>query len=344
MSKKAKVSFNYKSNNLSPAEKAKRLENALQENTKKDERKAAELVHKITKGLAERESDSKIKNSFKLPRNRRSRSVPRISRAANINKMSETKKHRSADDIEKKHKVANDHIRDRRMKKKIRDKTLDLMDRITLMPLDMQDEIYSWIQDPPKTPHLSKPRISKAEVLQYPDQVLLEVFMRNKDLLDSLIYERVWNVFNEGGVYHTSMFADDDEECAAIGDYTSEPIILHRNKPFATSYEEFKDETKIEYNVTGDFIRFRVIPKYIKQLSTSEYDGLIVVDRYDVEEDTDDEEEEYYDQPDLIPRFSDRVRYIMRKYFSEIHLRYVHSHNRIVFNGQKYSMIHLDRN
>ena len=70
------------------------------------------------------------------------------------------------------------------------------------------------------------------------------------------------------------MFADDDEECAAIGDYTSEPIILHRNKPFATSYEEFKDETKIEYNVTGDFIRFRVIPKYIKQLSTSEYDGL----------------------------------------------------------------------
>lgn len=77
-----------------------------------------------------------------------------------------------------------------------------------------------------------------------------------------------------------------------------------------------------------------------------DYDGLIVVNRQMHEEEDIDVEEEIFRnyQPDLIPIFNDRVRYIMKNYFSNIQWRYVFSHRRIVLNsnGQKYSIIHLD--
>ena len=342
------INFTYRSNyphkelpKLSAAEKAQvRLETEALRMIA-EERKSAYLDSQIAKGLKERLSARRIVNSFKpMHHRRRSNSVPHYAHKNNI-----TKKHKSADDLMK-NKVANDISRDQRAKRKVRNKTVTILDRIDKMPLDVQDEIYSWIQDSPKNPHKSRPKISKSEVAQYPDQHLIKELMQNKNILDSLIYERAYNVEWNASTYHTSMFDDNDEELAAREAFDETTSIYHKNKLFSTTFEEFKNKTRIEYNVTGDFIRFRVVPKYINKLGKLDYDGLIVVNRQMHEEEDIDVEEEIFRnyQPDLIPIFNDRVRYIMKNYFSNIQWRYVFSHRRIVLNsnGQKYSMIHLD--
>lgn len=307
-----------------------------------EERKSAYLDSQIAKGLKERLSARRIVNSFKpVHHRRRSNSVPYYAHKNNI-----TKKHKSADDLMK-NKVANDISRDQRAKRKVRNKSVTILDRIEKMPLDVQEEIYSWIQDSPKNPHKSRPKISESEVAQYPDQHLIEELMQKKNILDSFIYERAYDVEWNASVYHTSMFDDNDEELAAREAFDETTSIYHKNKLFSTTIAEFKNKTRIEYNVTGDFIRFRVVPKYINKLGKLDYDGLIVVNRKMHEaEDIDGEEEMFRKyQPDHIPIFSDRVRYIMKNYFSNIQRRYVFSHRRIVLNtnGQKYSIIHLDK-
>ena len=357
MSEKNTPEVFYKSNyaHKIPLQKftAAEKEQVLRENAAKqrsiEEKKEGERAVNLARELRARDSVRKIVSSFKPRRNGRSKSVQPTKRNNNLTR---TKKHRSADDLMK-NRVANDISRDQRAKRKIRNKSVSILDRLEKMPLDVQNEIYSWIQDPPKTPHLSKPKINRSEVTQYPDQVLLEELMRtNVDLLDSLIYQRAMDVEVASSTYHTRMFEDNDQDLLERdADDDETLIILHKNKLFSTTFEEFKDKTRIEYNVTGDFIRFRVVPKYMKKIGSRyelDYDGLIVVDRYEFDEDTEDEDDAQdmflnYSNPGDIPRFSDRTRYIMKKYFRELEYRHVYQHKRIVLgNGQKYSMIHLD--
>jgi hypothetical protein len=359
------TNFTYKSNyphkelpKLSEAEKSQvRLET---EELRKiaDERKSAYQNSQIAKGLKERYIARKIATPFKLAttfksatalksatafkpatHHRRSNSVPHYAHKNNI-----TKKHKSADDLMK-DKVANDISRDQRAKRKVRNKRESILDRIEKMPLDVQEEIYSWIQDSPKNPHKSRPKISKTEVALYPDQFLIEELMQNTKLLDSLIYERAYDVEWNATTYHSCMFDDNDDELAAREAYYETTSIYHKNKLFSTTFEGFKNKTRIEYNVTGDFIRFRVVPKYIKKLDSKyalDYDGLIVVNRQEQEDLTD--EEEFLESHQMFQNFSDRVQYIIKNYFSNIQWRYVYSQRRFILdsNGQKYSLIHLD--
>ncbi len=280
----------------------------------------ADLEIQIDRELKERYNSKtrQFVTSFKPPKSRRRRSASMRGR----NKTTRSKKNKSADDID--NLVADDLTRDLRAERRLRiakreGRKANIFDRIQKMPRDLQTTLYLMEHDS-KTQHLTRP-VNSTEVKQYSNDIRLvplKRLMKTKQLND-MVYKGAWDVFRNEASYHTFMFDTSEED--------NRESIYHNNKVFATNYDEFVDKTRIEYSVDEDFIRYRVIPTYMKKLGSKfplNYDGFIVVDTTgnDVVIDpldwyTDLSEE----RPDTNPVFTDRIRTIMKTYFSNIENR-----------------------
>ena len=324
--------FSFKSNRpriqltkLTDAEKQQAQLVSSMKRTAMEERKAASMATNIATGLAERGRPS-IVDSFRLGSSRtlhrRSKSVMPSRRN---NTTTRSKKNKSADDLIQ-NQVANDLTRYGRAKVKQNTKTESLLDRIHNMPLDVQGEIYSWIGEP-KT---QRPEISNKEVRNRFERIHLLQLMRDKKI-DEWVYAQADDAFDDeestfSGPYNTSMF-----KTKYRGGL---PYISHNGKVFAKSFEEFKAKTRIEYSVTGDYIRFRVLPKMLKSDNESDYDGFIVPDTfldhleprpnggpwYEIRS------YEFEGRPDLYPEFDNRTRTFVRRQFDHIDKRSMDIH------------------
>ena len=270
--------------------------------------------------LNKRNSIINIASSFnprKSRRRRKSGSIPLIRK----NK-TRSKNNKSADDID--NLVADDftrHIRaqSRLRKAKRKNQKGNVFDFIQTLPRELQTEIYlKEREDNVRTQHLINP-ISRKEVEKYSVKRLvlpLEELMKFKEL-DEWVYGSALDVFINENEYHTFMFDTSEED--------NRENIYHNNIVFATSYEEFVDKTRIEYSVTEDFVRYRVIPKHMKKLGRAfrlNYDGFFVMNysRNNVLIDPDDWDHTDIGEEQLNTSllFTDRIKTIMRTYFSNI--------------------------
>jgi len=323
--------FSFKSNRpriqipmLTDAEKKQAQLVSSMKKAEEEERKVASLATTIAKGLAER-GRPKIINSFiKPPASRRSKSV--MSTRKN-NTTTRSKKHKSADDLLP-NQVANDLTRYARAKVKQNTKTASFLDHLHNMPLDVQEEIYSWIDDP-KTQHLTRPEISQKDVRNRFERIHLQQLMRDK-MLDEWVYAQADDAFDDeettfSSTYNTSMFKTKYRAATGL------PYISHNGKVFAKSFEEFKAKTRIEYSVIGDYIRFRILPKMIIHNTHLDYDGFIVPDTFLDHLEPNPNGGPWYEnafegRPDLYPEFDDRTRIFVRTHFDQINKRTMNIH------------------
>lgn len=310
---------NYPHKQLSKLTAAEKTQAQLSTDMKKavlEERKAAYHATSILKGLEER-GRMQIANSVKPTRHRRA------SASTKRNNTTRSKRHKSADDIAE-NQVANDITRWHRMRVKENKNKVDLLDRINKMPLVLQEEIYSWIDDP-KTQHLTRPVISKRIVRNRTEKKHLFQLLEDHKL-DGLVYDQVDGVFNDESmfshIYNTSRFrsAEDADDVPYIRENTK------KRKVFARSLEEFIEKTKIEYSITGDYIRFRILPKNSTSEDKLDYDGFITIDTYLDDIGPDPNGGPWYDhmpagQPDLYSEFDDETRAFMRKHFVDLDKR-----------------------
>ena len=239
-------------------------------------------------------------------------------------KMTRSKKYKSADDIQ--NMVADDMTRALRAESRLRTakrkgQKTNIFDLLQKMPRDMQNEIYSMERDH-GTQHLINP-MSRSEVKRSADRIhsvaLIDAMRKNK--LNNTIYSAAYSVFHYSDVYHTFMFDTYDD--------LDESPIYHNNEIFATNFQEFLNKTRIEFDVTEDFIRYRVVPKYMKKLGSElslYFDGFIVINRGNVvtlvnEDDWITSGNFELEPPDTNPVFTERTRDIMRTYFHNIENR-----------------------
>ena len=174
------------------------------------------------------------------------------------------------------------------------------------------------------------PIISSTEVKTASHNILLLKLAKDKHF--DWPYNSAWDVFNNGARYHTFMFNTGYSD-----------IIYHNDVIFAKSYEEFVENTKIDYTVKDGCILYRVVPKYVPLPLSSHYatsyDGLIVVN---MDDDVLNEVDIGVDMPwDYVgrepphqnPKFTNRIHTLMRTYFSNIAKRNCSISGRTYKNG-----------